>query len=156
MSTAHPHPRFPPPYVHDHPPVIDVTSKAHDERTIGQQAADTVAAIVGSWRFIIIQSVLLAIWVIINIIGVIEKWDPYPFILLNLLLSLQAAYTAPIIMMSQNREAQLDRLRAEHDFQINVKAEEEIRVVLEHLEAQSVALQKLIDAIHANGKASAG
>lgn len=156
MSTVHRPPRFPPPYSHDHPPVVDVTSKAHDERTAGQRAADAVAAIVGSWRFIIIQSVLLTIWVIINVIGVIEKWDPYPFILLNLLLSLQAAYTAPIIMMSQNREAQLDRLRAEHDFQINVKAEEEIRVVLEHLEAQSVVLQKLIEEIHANGKPSAG
>jgi uncharacterized membrane protein len=156
MSTGHRPPRFPPPYRHDHPPVVDVTTQAHEQRTTGQRAADTVAAVVGSWRFIIIQSVLLTIWVIINVIGVIERWDPYPFILLNLLLSLQAAYTAPIIMMSQNREAQLDRLRAEHDFQINVKAEEEIRVVLEHLEAQSVVLQKLIDEIHANGKPSAG
>ena len=94
----------------------------------------------GSWRFIIVQSVLLVAWVILNIAAWVQHWDPYPFILMNLVLSLQAAYTAPVIMMSQNRQALRDRLEAHQDFLINQKAEEEIRVVLNHLEAQNQAL----------------
>jgi len=83
-----------------------------------------VAETVGSWRFIIIQSILLTLWILFNILAVIKHWDPYPFILLNLMLSFQAAYTAPIIMMmSQNRQSDMDRERAEHDYQVNVKAE---------------------------------
>ena len=138
-------PTFPAPYAHDHPPVINVAQQADDKRTRGERAADWVAALMGSWRFIIVQSILLVIWIIINIYGIIKEWDPYPFILLNLLLSMQAAYTAPIIMMSQNRQGDLDRLRSIHDFQINVKAEEEIRVVLEHLEAQNEVLKELLN-----------
>ena len=116
---------------------------------MSQRIADSVARFGGSWSFIITFAVILAVYTTANVLLHRAAWDPYPFILLNLLLSLQAAYTAPIIMMSQNREAQLDRLRAEHDYQINVKAEEEIRVVLEHLEAQSVILQKLIEEMKA-------
>lgn len=91
------------------------------------KAADKVAAVVGSWRFIIVQSSILAIWIVLNLLAWHYKWDPYPFILLNLVLSFQAAFTAPIIMMSQNRQSEIDRKRAENDYQINVKAEEEIR-----------------------------
>lgn len=88
--------------------------------------ADTVASTVGSWRFIIVQSILLSFWIILNVIATIKHWDSYPFILLNLMLSFQAAYTAPIIMMSQNRQSTIDRERAEHDYQVNVKAELEV------------------------------
>ena len=77
----------------------------------------------GSWRFILIQSTLLAIWIALNITASVERWDPYPFILLNLVLSFQAAYTAPIIMMSQNRLSEVDRRNAQSDYRINVKAE---------------------------------
>jgi uncharacterized membrane protein len=94
-----------------------------------ERIADVVAATVGSWWFIIIQSVLLILWIILNIIAGIFHWDPYPFILLNLMLSFQAAYTAPIIMMSQNRQSDIDRQRAEHDYQVNVKAELEIELL---------------------------
>jgi uncharacterized membrane protein len=69
----------------------------------------------GSWRFIIAQSVIVGIWVLINLLAFLGHWDPYPFILLNLLFSTQAAYAAPIIMMSQNRQAQKDRLRDDHE-----------------------------------------
>ncbi len=72
--------------------------------TTGQRIADTVAATMGSWKFIIIQSVILLAWIALNITAYIEHWDPYPFILLNLALSFQAAYAAPFIMMSQNRQ----------------------------------------------------
>ncbi|MGI8504512.1 MAG: DUF1003 domain-containing protein [Hassallia sp.] len=97
--------------------------------TMGDRVADTVASTVGSWRFIIIQSILLSFWILLNVIATIQHWDPYPFILLNLMLSFQAAYTAPIIMMSQNRQSTVDRDRAEHDYQVNVKAELEVELL---------------------------
>jgi uncharacterized membrane protein len=82
-------------------------------------------------------------WVILNVAAVIRHWDPYPFILMNLVLSMQAAYTAPIIMMSQNRQAERDRLEAHNDYIINQKAEEEIRAVMDHLETQNEALLQI-------------
>jgi len=100
-----------------------------DHLSVGDRVSDIVAATVGSWRFIIIQSVLLIIWMVANVIGAYEHWDPYPFILLNLVLSFQAAYTAPIIMMSQNRQGVIDRRAAQHDYDINLKAELEIELL---------------------------
>jgi uncharacterized membrane protein len=97
--------------------------------TVGQRIADTVAANMGSWRFIIIQSGILVIWIVLNVTAYIQQWDPYPFILLNLALSFQAAYAAPFIMMSQNRQEDIDRKHAENDFQVNVKAELEIELL---------------------------
>jgi len=97
--------------------------------TIGQKIADTVAATMGSWKFIIIQSVILMFWIILNVTAYIQQWDPYPFILLNLTLSFQAAYAAPFIMMSQNRQQDIDRKSAENDFKVNVKAELEIELL---------------------------
>ncbi len=97
--------------------------------TFGQRIADAVAATMGSWKFIIIQSVILLAWIVLNITAYIEHWDPYPFILLNLALSFQAAYAAPFIMMSQNRQQDIDRMAAKNDYQINVKAELEIELL---------------------------
>lgn len=102
---------------------------------LGQQVADWVARTVGSWRFILIQSALLAVWIAVNATAYIERWDPYPFILLNLVLSFQAAYTAPIIMMSQNRASEMDRRHAEFDYRINVKAELEIEALHAKIDA---------------------
>ena len=136
MKTLH----FPEPFKHQHAPVRDVNEIFEQQRTLGQRAADRVAEIAGSWRFIITQSALLLVWTILNVTAWVHHWDPYPFILMNLVLSLQAAYTAPVIMMSQNRQATRDRLEAHNDYLINQKAEEEIRAVLEHLAAQDQAL----------------
>ena len=80
--------------------------------TVGDRIADRVAATMGSWSFIIIQSLLLAVWILLNVTAYVRQWDPYPFILLNLALSFQAAYAAPFIMMSQNRQAAIDRAEA--------------------------------------------
>ncbi|MEY2942643.1 MAG: hypothetical protein RLY97_657 [Pseudomonadota bacterium] len=102
--------------------------------TFGNRLADGFAATMGSWRFIIIQSILLSIWVTLNITAWIRAWDPYPFILLNLVLSFQAAYAAPIIMMSQNRQQDIDRAAAENDYKINVKAELEIELLHQKLD----------------------
>jgi uncharacterized membrane protein len=94
-----------------------VHSRAHIHKTntFGQRAADTIANSMGSWPFIIWQSVIVGGWIVLNLIGIIKHWDPYPFILLNLLFSTQAAYAAPIIMMSQNRQAEKDHLRDDHE-----------------------------------------
>ncbi len=100
----------------------------------GQRLADRVAATVGSWHFIIIQSTAIVIWIVGNALTGTHAWDPYPFILLNLLLSFQAAYTAPAIMMSQNRQSEMDRRHAQIDYEINVKAELEIELLHEKID----------------------
>jgi uncharacterized membrane protein len=102
--------------------------------TPGQRIADTVAATMGSWRFIIIQTTILILWIGLNITAYVNRWDPYPFILLNLALSFQAAYAAPFIMMSQNRQQDVDRRQAADDFRINVKAELEIELLHQKLD----------------------
>jgi len=102
--------------------------------TLGERLSDLVAATVGSWRFILIQSGLLLAWLIANAAFGGNAWDPYPFILLNLMLSFQAAYTAPIIMMSQNRQSDIDRIRSIADYQVNIRAEAEISLLHEKID----------------------
>src|SRR6266404_2251654 len=97
----------------------------HVERlSRSQRIADAVANAMGSWNFIILQTAIVAIWIILNIFAYAERWDPYPFILLNLIFSTQAAYTALIIMMSQNRQNERDRDQAEADYETNLRAKE--------------------------------
>ena len=93
---------------------------------VGERLADAVASGMGSWAFIICQTLAVVAWMTLNIIAFMQHWDPYPFILLNLLFSTQAAYAAPIIMMSQNRSSDRDRHQAEADYETNRKAKEEI------------------------------
>jgi len=102
--------------------------------SIGEKIADSVAATMGSWNFILIQSALLLVWIVLNVTAYFRHWDPYPFILLNLALSFQAAYAAPFIMMSQNRQATIDRSAAETDYSINAKAELEIELLHQKLD----------------------
>ena len=102
--------------------------------TLGERLSDLVAEIVGSWRFILIQSGLLMAWLIANAAFGSNAWDPYPFILLNLMLSFQAAYTAPIIMMSQNRQSDIDRIRSIADYQVNIRSEAEISLLHEKID----------------------
>ena len=111
--------------------INDNHSKTWHERheaqmTVGQKIADFVATGMGSWMFIIIQTFIVALWVILNLVGWFNHWDVYPFILLNLLFSTQAAYAAPVIMMAQNRQNERDRFQAAEDYQTNVKAKKEI------------------------------
>ena len=114
------------------------------DRTFGQRVSDVVATGIGSWTFILIQSGLLVLWMIANVAMWIYHWDPYPFILLNLVLSFQAAFTAPIIMMSQNRQAERDRADQQHDFDINIKAELEIEELHQKLDVlREVEILKL-------------
>jgi len=101
--------------------------------SVGQRLADSVATGMGSWRFIIIQTIIVAVWMGLNVLGFIQHWDPYPFILLNLLFSTQAAYAAPIIMMAQNRQSDRDRAQAQADYQTNLDAKLEIEALQKHL-----------------------
>jgi uncharacterized membrane protein len=107
----------------------------NDNRTFGQRIADKVAAFGGSWTFIISFFIFILIWISTNVYLLLNKgFDPYPFILLNLILSCIAALQAPIIMMSQNRQEEKDRERAKKDFLINVKAEKVIRALQEKMD----------------------
>ncbi|SDF02620.1 Uncharacterized membrane protein [Pricia antarctica] len=117
------------------------------ELTVGQKLADKIASFGGSWTFIIIFFSFLFVWMIVNIWLLATKpFDPYPFILLNLILSCLAAIQAPIIMMSQNRKEQKDRSRSEHDYQVNLKAELEIRLLHEKLDHLMIHQnQRLLD-----------
>lgn len=133
-----------PAFKHDHPPVVDMNQVADERLTIGQRIADKVAATVGSWPFIITQSIILAAWLVLNSIAIIRHWDPYPFILLNLMLSFQAAYAAPFVMMSQNRQAEKDRLTAQNDYITDCKGEEEVRHIMDHLDHQDALILQIV------------
>ncbi len=109
--------------------------------TAGQRIADSTARLLGSWPFILAQTGLIIAWITLNLIAWIHHWDPYPFILLNLMFSVQAAYAAPIIMMSQNRSAERDRFQAQADYDTNVRSEEgirELKAALERLEREKL------------------
>jgi uncharacterized membrane protein len=118
---------------------ISILASNIHKSSLRERLSDKVAATVGSWRFIITQSIIICIWILFNVnipeigfkIGnsVLHAWDPYPFIFLNLTLSFQAAYTAPIIMMSQNRQSTIDRENAEDDYRINREAKMEVELI---------------------------
>lgn len=118
-------------------------SNGNNHVTFGQRAADVLTKWAGSWTFIITLSVLLAIWIVANVIAIVGKWDPYPFILLNLFLSTMAAFQAPVILMSQNRAAERDRAKAAQDLAIDRKAESEIRDMQEDLEEIKRMIRKI-------------
>ncbi|MBH1969579.1 DUF1003 domain-containing protein [Moraxellaceae bacterium AER2_44_116] len=107
------------------------------QTTLGQRAADAVATFGGSWTFIGIFAAILIVWVVLNtfiLVNVNKVFDPYPYILLNLFLSMLASIQAPIILMSQNRQSEKDRLNAEHDYEVNLKAELEIMLLHEKMD----------------------
>jgi len=105
----------------------------HSKTSFGQKSADLLAKYAGSWTFIISFIIFLGFWIAVNIYAWINTWDPYPFILLNLVLSCIAALQAPVILMSQNRQTQKDRMKAEYDYQVNRRAERKIEDVLKTL-----------------------
>jgi uncharacterized membrane protein len=154
MASSEPTPSPVASYRHDHPPVRNVVSEHLAKLSLGQRIADRLAAAVGSWPFILVQSCLLLLWIAANLyLAVMMKthpnfqksWDPYPFILLNLVLSFQAAYTGPVVMMSQNRASERDRLIAQHDYEINCTSERELRVVMDHLAHQDRLLMDAVE-----------
>ena len=133
---------------------LDAPSRveAHEPRTRGERIADAASEAIGSWRFIIIQTILVIIWVIVNITGLILQWDPYPFILLNLMFSVQAAYTGPILLLAGNRQAAKDRKMAERDDEelgIILKLQQEQMDLLALLKQTNEEHSKILEILHA-------
>jgi len=110
-----------------------ISPKKKKKLTLGQKAADFLTKWAGSWTFILGFFLFLGLWIAANVYAWLNQWDPYPFILLNLVLSCLAAIQAPIILMSQNRTTQRDRIKAEFDYRVNRKAEREIQEILKKL-----------------------
>jgi uncharacterized membrane protein len=137
---------FPDPFRHDHPPVRELSDIDPGPSTYGEKFADWVYKNLGSWKFILIQSILVVVWAMLNIGAYVRPWDPYPFIFMNLIFSLQSAYTASLILMSQNRQ---DRLKARNDYLIHLQAETESRVVLDNFAAQNRALEEIYEELSA-------
>lgn len=122
---------------------------AKEKYTLGQRAADTIAKFAGSWAFIFSFTGVLILWMVVNVVLASSAFDPYPFILLNLVLSCVAAIQAPLIMMSQNRQEEKDRRRAENDYKVNLKTEimiedlyDKVNIIL----AKQSALERRLDA----------
>jgi uncharacterized membrane protein len=123
--------------------------KHKESLSFGDKLADKVANGMGSWAFIIWQSIIVIMWMILNVVGFIQHWDVYPFILLNLIFSTQAAYAAPIIMMSQNRQNQRDREQAQHDYQTNIDAKKEIEALqLQLSKIENEKLDKILELLN--------
>ena len=137
-----------------------VNQIAVDEASFGERLADRIAEGIGSWKFLIAQTIAVCTWVALNIVGFINRWDPYPFVLLNLLFSVQAAYTGPVLLLAGNRQAQKDRLTLEHaageaekadkqDVEIltGIRENTDLTVqILQHLEEQRAELLRRMEA----------
>src|ERR1043166_7760431 len=129
---------------------INWHEKHSDRRTFGERLADAGARGMGSWTFIMVQSVIVIVWMALNVVALVYHWDAYPFILLNLVFSTQAAYAAPIIMMSQNRSSERDREHAAADYQTNTEAKKEIEDLMIALNGIDVdKLDKIIRLLEA-------
>ena len=126
---------------HKHP----VNVLIHDEATVGERVADKASAGIGSWTFLIAQSILIVIYVTLNVVGFVNHWDPYPFILLNLCFTIQAAYTGPILLLAGNRQAQKDRLRLEHTAEVAETAEKSTLDILAEIERNTEATLRILD-----------
>ena len=117
----------------------------HDEATRGELLADRIASGIGSWTFLIVQSFLVLVWVAANLIGWRLRWDPYPFILLNLMFSVQAAYTGPVLLLAGNRQAQKDRLTLEHAAYEAERSEETTRRILSEIQRNTELTVEILD-----------
>jgi uncharacterized membrane protein len=139
--------RFPQ-FRHDqHPPVVNVNKLQDEQLTLGDRLADIIASGIGSWNFIIVQTILLSLWFLLNSVAWFFHWDGYPFILCNLFMSAEAAFSSPVIMMSQNRQAAKDRLTADNDYKTDLKGEYEIKHVMEHLDHQDTFIFQIVERV---------
>jgi len=125
---------------HRHP----VNQRHHDDAKVGERIADGAAATIGSWRFLIIQTIAVALWVSLNVVAVVRRWDPFPFILLNLLFSVQAAYTGPVLLLAGNRQAQKDRLTLEHNATEADKADAQNEAILAEIQRNTALTLRLM------------
>ncbi len=130
---------------HDHPPVRDLNREMERRQTFADRVAGDFARLVGSWYFVLVQVGIMVIWIGLNALNLIHPWDRYPFLFLNFILSLEAALWVSVVLMAMNRQADRDRLRAQHDFELNVKAEEELKALMNHLMHQDEILLQIVN-----------
>lgn len=127
----------------------------HDEATRGERLADAIASGIGSWRFLIIQTILVLLWVGINLVGIGLRWDPFPFILLNLMFSVQAAYTGPVLLLAGNRQSQKDRLTLEHAASEAERTDEQDRQILKEIRRNTELTLSILKQLEAEADAKA-
>ncbi|HEY2597809.1 MAG TPA: DUF1003 domain-containing protein [Candidatus Dormibacteraeota bacterium] len=130
---------------HDHPPVRDLNRETERRLTLADRIAMDFTRLVGSWVFVLAQLGLMVVWVLLNAIGLINHWDPYPFQFLNFILTLEVAAWISLVLMAFNRQADRDRLRSQHDYELNVKAEEELKALMNHLMHQDEILLQIVN-----------
>lgn len=131
-------------HTHEHPPVRDVNQEIDRRTSRGERIAADLSRVIGSWTFMLFQGVLVALWVVVNVVAFLRHWDGFPFLLLNLVLTFQAAFAVPVLFMALNRSAQRDRLASQQAFQEGVKAEEELKAVMTHLEVQDEVMLQVL------------
>jgi uncharacterized membrane protein len=130
---------------HDHPPVRDLNREVERRLTIADRIADDFSRLVGSWIFVAAQVVIMIAWVALNAFDLIRPWDRYPFLFLNFILSLEAAIWVSVVLMALNRFADRERLRAQHAYELDVKAEEELKALMNHLMHQDEILLQIVN-----------
>jgi len=130
---------------HDHPPVRDLNREVERRLTFADRVADDFSRLVGSWYFVLAQAGIMVLWVLLNALNLIHPWDKYPFQFLNFILSLEAAVWVSVVLMGVNRIADRDRLRAQHEYELNVKAEEELKALMNHLMHQDEILLQIVN-----------
>jgi len=130
---------------HDHPPVRDLNRDVDRRLTFADRVAADFARLVGSWVFVLVQLGIMVVWIGLNALSLLRPWDRYPFVFLNLVLSLEAAIWISLVLMSLNRQADRDRLRAQQDYELNVKAEEELKALMNHLMHQDEILLQIVN-----------
>jgi len=129
---------------HEHPPVRDLNREADRHTSAAQRVAEDLGRVIGSWTFVVLQVVLIAGWLAANVLAFVAHWDPYPFQALNFVMSLEAAIWVSVVLMALNRLADRERLRAQHEYEIDVKVEEEMRMLMHHLEVQDEVLLQIL------------
>jgi uncharacterized membrane protein len=130
---------------HDHPPVRDLNREFDRKLKLTDRISSDFARLVGSWVFVLAQLGLTLLWVLLNVIGALRHWDPYPFMFLNVVFSLEAAIWVSVVLMALNSLADRDRLRAQSEYELNVKAEEELKALMNHLMHQDEILLQIVN-----------
>lgn len=130
---------------HDHPPVRDLNREVDRKLTFADRVAADFSRLIGSWVFVLAQAGIVVVWVGLNAFNLIHPWDRYPFLFLNFILGLEVAVWVSVVLMALNRIADRDRLRAQHDYELNIKAEEELKALMNHLMHQDEILLQIVN-----------
>jgi len=130
---------------HDHPPVRDLNREVERRLTLPDRIATDVSRLIGSWTFVLAQVGLMFVWVLLNALNLISRWDPYPFQFLNFIISVEVAVWVSLVLMAFNRQSDRERLRAQNEYELDVKAEEELKSLMNHLMHQDEILLQIVN-----------